>query len=136
MEKHDRTLKRKMKKLFVLKMPPWDRRLMVVVGMKKKETLEGIKRYRFRKTIYKLVEEDKDFDNSRDEAYTYFDKKTGLFFLYLYNWKDNDYHKAILVHEVAHIVKDMLAFIGAENEDEATGYTNQWLWHKIVKRLK
>ena len=126
-----------MKKYFVLNMPPWGRRVMVVFGLSKKDTLIAIRKNRFMRIIYNKVETDKRFDDieGQDEAYTYFDKEHGLFFMYIYSWKDDDDHKEFLVHDVAHIVKDMLTYIGAQKEDEATGYTNGWLWRKLVKRL-
>lgn len=125
-----------MKKCFVLNTPPWHRRVMVAIKLSKPELLKQIKKKRMRKSLRKIVEEEGKLPTKSDFAQTYSDMNSGLWIIYLHRWKNNDEHKSFLVHEIAHVVRDMMKFIGASKEEEAEAYTNEYLFLKICKQLK
>lgn len=67
-----------------------------------------------------------------DAAVTYWDDD-GRYILWFPN---NKVSNQTIVHETNHIVKLMMKYIGAQQENEGHAYTQDWLFKEIRRLLK
>lgn len=121
-------------KHFLLIIPPWNRKLLVVVGTDKTKVLSFISRHKLGQNLRTLINQDPV--GKGDEGATYMDLEKGRYVLWLPKWANTGDDMDTLVHEVNHIVKHLMKHIGATGEYEANAYTNEWLFSTIRKKLK
>lgn len=109
-----------------LDISPWYGRLLVVYGFPKDKTLELISRHKMGRTIraqFIATPPSKGYE----EAIVYMD---GNHFLLYAHQKLST---RTIIHETNHIVKELMKYIGAQQEKEAHAYTQEWLYGEIKK---
>ena len=121
-------------KQFLIKIPPWERRLLVVVTKNRQTVLDLIKKHKLGRDLRNQVFGDPLTEADLGAVYT--DKKYGRWIMWFTKWNNSGDNMDTLVHETNHIVKFLMKYVGAKNELETSAYTQEWLFREIRKRLK
>lgn len=120
-------------KQFLIKIPPWERRLLVVVTKDRQNVLNLVKKYKLGRDLRNQIF--RDPVSIGDGGATYTDKVHGRFIIWFPEWKNSWDDIDTLVHETNHLVKFLMKFVGATNETEASAYTQEFLFRTIRHRL-
>ncbi len=122
-------------KHFLMDIPPWNRKILVVVTTKRQVILDLVKKYKMGRTLRSLVYEDEPILSKADYGATYIDYERGRYILWFPKWRNSGDDMDTLLHETNHVVKHLMKHVGSK-DDETMAYCQEWLFSNIRKKLK
>lgn len=118
-----------------MEIPPWNRKILVVVTMKRQVILDLIKRHKLGRNLRSQVYEDPPYFDKRDMGACYMDLERGKYILWFPKWTNSGEDLDTLLHETNHVVKHLMKHVGS-GDYETMAYTQEWLFSNIRKKLK
>lgn len=112
--------------------------VMIMVGAKDKREIEYLmKKQRVKKEVIKNWVEDSQLKWLLDKEAGSLIHDGELAVIYHFkDWKDDDNHLNILVHEVSHMVDSIAEYKNLLKETEARAYLTEYLFKTIRKNLR
>lgn len=118
-----------------MEIPPWNRKLLVVITTKRQYILDLIKKYKLGRTLRNLVYEDEPTLDKHEYGAIYTDEERARYILWFPEWKNSGDNMDTLLHETNHIVKHLMKHVGSRDYETAA-YTQEYLFSVIRKKLK
>lgn len=91
------------------------------------DALKAARRFKMGRNLIQMIKE----DPPDCQACCYQDENKPRYVLY-FKVKD----LGTIVHETDHVVKHMMKLLGANNEQEFSAYTKEWLFNTVRKALR
>lgn len=131
-------MKKKKPLIFIQDCGVWKQDVIVLVGGTKTDLLEFSKKVKARKEIIKFLTENDFFKGIRptDLGAFCWEDEVRIAVLYLKPYQDSWEYWETLIHELNHAVHVFSIQKGFEKEMEAQAYLQEYLFHRIRRKLQ
>lgn len=112
--------------------------VFILVGIQTRDELkERFKRFGIMQKMQDLWLKEPNIEKlfKQQAGSIYFDDCPGTIYLFR-EWKNDDEHLAILVHEISHMVDEIAKWKNIEKETEARAYLSDYLFRVILSELR